>query len=94
MVQMVGEHVVKHTSNLQGATALSIVRLLMVQLMARDSRHTWQTKDLKCPCNFSVTVRRQELSHPASLGRQRHVQTRYLSLQERVAASHPHSTEG
>ena len=41
------------------------MRVPMVQRMAWDSRHTWRTLDLQCPCTFSVTVRRQELSHPA-----------------------------
>ena len=49
MVQMVGEHAVKHTSNLQGATRLNVSEreyyALMVQRMAWDSRHTWRTLD-------------------------------------------------
>ena len=42
-----------------------MMRLLMVQPMAWDSRHTWQTLDLTCLCKISVTVKWQKQSRPA-----------------------------
>ena len=65
--------------------SVSIMRLLMVQRMAWDSRHAWQTLDLTCLCEFLATVRRQEFSRTGTTATRTN---RYLWLQERVAASH------
>ena len=64
MVQMVGEHVVKHTSNLQGATGFDVSECEYYAL-THGAAHCLGTLDLTCPCEFSATVRRQDLSHPA-----------------------------
>ena len=70
MVQMVGEHSVKHTSNLQGASWLSVSECECCALSHGAGRGLGlkaYMADLgfECPCKYSVTVRRQKLSHHA-----------------------------
>ena len=64
------------------------MRSLMVQRMPWDSRHTWQTLGFDMSLQIFSDSSAARAFASLGLGRQRHVQTRYLWLQERVAASH------
>ena len=68
MVQMVGEHAVKHTSNLQGATWLNVSECEHWAL-THGAAHGLGLKaymaDLGFETSLPVTVRRQKLSHHA-----------------------------
>ena len=94
MVPMVGEHAVKHTSNLQGATGLNVSEYEYYAL-THGAAHGLGLKAYMADLGFEMSLQIFSDSSAAKafasrrgLGRQRHVQTRYLWLQERVAASH------
>ena len=94
MVQMVGEHAVKHTSNLQGATGLNVSECEYYAL-THGAAHGMGLKAYMADIGFETSLQIFSDSSAArafasrrGLGRQRHVQTRYLWLQERVAAAH------
>ena len=94
MVQMVGEHVVKHPSNLQGATGLNVSECEYYAL-THGAAHGLGLKAYMADLGFDMSLHIFSDSSAArafasrrGLGRQRHVQTCYLWLQERVAASH------
>ena len=94
MVQMVGEHAVKHTSKLQGATGLNVSECECYAL-AHGAAHGLGLKAYIADLGFEMSLQIFSDSSAAKafasrrgLGRQRYVQTRYLWLQEQVAASH------
>ena len=94
MVQMVGEHAVKHTSNLQGATGLNVSECEYYAL-THGAAHGLGLKAYMSDLGFEMSLKVYSDSSAAiafasrrGLGRQRHVQTRYLWLQERVAGAH------
>ena len=91
---MVGEHAVKHTSNLQGATGL-IVSACEYYALTHGAAHGLGLKAYMADLGFEMSLHIFSDSSAAKafasrrgLGRQRHVQARYLWLQERVAAAH------
>ena len=94
MVQMVGGHAVKHTSNLQGATGLNVSECEYYALTHGAARGLGLRSYMADP-GFEMSLEILSDSSAArafasrrGLGRQTHVQTRYLWLQERVAAAH------
>ena len=94
---MIGEHALKHTSNLQGATGLNVSECESYAL-THGAAHGFGLKAHMADLGFEMSLHIFSDSSAAKvfasrrgLGRQRHVQTRHLWLQERVAA--PHLTE-
>ena len=87
MVQMVGEHAVKHTSNLQGATGLNVSECEYYAL-THGAAHGLGLKAYMADIGFEMSLQIFSDSSARGLGRQRHVQTNFLWLQERVAAAH------
>ena len=94
MVQMVAEHAVKHTSNLQGATGLNVSECEK-NALTHGAAHGLGVKAYMADLEFELSLQIFSESSAAKafavrrgLGRQRHVQTRHLWLQERVAATH------
>ena len=94
MVQMVGKHAVKHTWNLQGATGSNDSECEYCAL-THGAAHGFRLKAYMADLGFEMSLHIFSDSSAArvfasrrGLGRQRHVQTRYLWLQERVAATH------
>ena len=94
MVQIVGGHAVKHTSDLQGATGLSVSECEYYAL-THGAAHGVGLRSYMADLGFEMSL--EMLSDSSAtrafasrrcVGRQRHVQTRYLWLQERVAAAH------
>ena len=90
MVQTVGEHAVKHTSNLQGATGFNFSECEYYALTHGLGLKAYMA-DLRFEMSlqiFSDSSAPRVFASRRGLGRQGHVQTRYLWLQERVAAAH------
>ena len=84
----------KHTSNLQGATGLNVSECEYYAL-THGAAHGLGLKAYVADPGFEMSLQMFSDSSAArafasrrGLGRQRHVQTRYLWLQERVAAAH------
>ena len=93
MVQMVGEHAVKHTSDLQGATGLNVSECEYYAL-THGAAHGLGLQ--ACMADLGVEMFLQISSDSSAakdftsrrgLRRERHVQS-YLWLQEQVAAAH------
>ena len=94
MVQMIGGHAVKHTSNLQGGTGLNVSECEYYGL-THGAAHGLGLRSYMADLGFEMSLEILSDSSAArvfasrrGLGRQRHMQTRYLWLQERVAAGH------
>ena len=94
MVQMVGEHALQHTSNLQGATGLNVSEC-EYHALTHGAAHGLGLKAYMADLGFEMSLQNfsdrsaaRALASRRGLGRQRLVQTRYLWLQERVAAAH------
>ena len=94
MVQMVGGHAVKHTSNLRGATGLNVSECGYFAL-THGAAHGLGLRSYMADLGFEMSLEILSDSSAArafasrrGLGRQRHVQTRYLWLQVRMAAAH------
>ena len=94
MVQMVGGHAVKHTSNLQGGTGLNVSECEYYGL-THGAAHGMGLRSYMADLGFDMSLEILSDSSVARAfaswrgsGRQRHVQTRSLWLQERVAAGH------
>ena len=93
IVQMIGEHAVKHTSNLQGATGLNVSECeyyAFTHGAAHGLGLKAHTTDLGFEMALQIFSDRSAAKAFASRrgsGRQRYVQTRYWWLQERVAAA-------
>ena len=94
MVQMVGGHAVKHTNNLQKGTGLNVFECEYFGL-THGAAHGLGLRSYMADLRFEMSLEILSESSAArafasrrGLGRQRHVQTRYLWLQERVAAGH------
>ena len=84
MVQMVGGHVVMHTSNLQGATGLNVSECEYYAL-THGAAHGLGLRSYMSDLGFEMSLEILSDSSAAKafasrrgLGRQRHVQTRYL----------------
>ena len=94
MVQMVGGHAVKHTSNLQGATGLNVSECEYYAL-THGAAHCLGLRsymaDLRLEKSLEIlsdSSAARAFASRRGLGRQRHVQIRYLWLQERVGLRH------
>ena len=94
MVQMVGGHAVKHTWNLQVATGLNVSECEYYAL-THGAAHGLGLKAYMADLGFEISLQIFSDSSAARAfasrrrqGRHRHVQTRFLWLQERVAAAH------
>ena len=94
MVQMIGGHAVKHTSNLQGGTGLNGSECEHYGL-THGAVHGLGLRSYMADLGFEMSLEIKSDSSAArafasrrGLERQRHVQTRYLWLQERVAPGH------
>ena len=94
MVQMIGGHALKHTSNLQGGTGLNVSECEYYGL-THGAAHGLGLRSYMADLGFEMSLEILSDSSAArafasrrGLGRQRHVQPRYLWLQERVAALH------
>ena len=94
MVQMVGGHAVKHTSNLQGGTGLNVSECEYYG-PTHGAAHGLGLRSCMADLGFEMSLEilsdcsaARAFASRRGLGRQRHVQTRYLWLQERVAAGH------
>ena len=94
MVQRLGRHVVKATSNLQSAIGLNVSEAEFYALV-HGAAHglSLQAYMRDLGLEFAVVVDSDSTSAKAfasrlGLGKQRHVQTRYLWIQERVALKH------
>ena len=92
MVQMIGGHAVKHTSNLQGGTGLNVSECEYDGL-THGAAHGLGLRSYMADLGFEILLEilrdrpaARAFASRRGLGRQRHVQTRYLWLQERVAA--------
>ena len=90
MVQMVGGHAVKHTSNLQGGTGLNVSGCEYYGL-THGAAHGLGLRSYMADLGFEMSLEILSDSSAArafasrrGLGRQRHVQKRYLWLQERA----------
>ena len=90
MVQMVGGHAVKNTSNLQGATVLNVSEC-EYHALTDGAAHGLGLRSHMADLGFEMSLEvlsdgsaARAFASRRSLGRQRHVQTRYLLLQERV----------
>ena len=93
MIQMVGEHAVKHTSNLQGATGLNVSEC-EYHALSHGAAHGLGLLAYMADLGFDMSLQifsgslaAKAFASRRGLGRQRHVQTRYLWLTS-------HSTEG
>ena len=89
-----GAHAVKNTSNLQGATGLKVSECEYYGL-THGAAHGLGLKAYMADLGFEMSLHIFSDSSAArafasrrGLGRQRHVQTRFLWLQERVSAAH------
>ena len=94
MVQMIGGRAVKHTSNLQGGTGLNVSDSEYYGL-THGAAHGLGLRSYMADLGFEMSLEILSDSSAAKafasrrgFGRQRHVQIRYLWLQERVAAGH------
>ena len=93
MVQMVGGHDVKHSSNLQGATGLNVPEC-EYHALTHGAAHGLGLRSYMADLGLEMSLEilsdssARALASRRGLGRQRHVQTRYLWLQERLAAAH------
>ena len=94
MVQMIGGHAVKHTSNLQGGTGLNVSECEYHGL-THGAAHGLGLRSYMADLGFEMSLEilsdgsaARAFASQHGLGRQRLVQTRYLWLQERVAAGH------
>ena len=94
MVQMIGEHAALHTSNIQGATGLHVSECENYAL-THGAAHGLGLKAYMADLGFEMSLQifsdnsaAKAFASRRGLGRQRHVQTRYLWFQERVVAAH------
>ena len=94
IVQMIGGHAVKHTSNLQGGTGLNVSECEYYGF-THGAAHGLGLRSYVAYFGFEMSLEILTDSSAArafesrrGLGLQRHVQTRCLWLQERVAAGH------
>ena len=94
MVMQLGKHTVKNTSNLQSAIGLNVSEAEYYALCHGGAHGLgMQAYLLDLGLNMEVVVQSDSSSAKSfasrrGLGKQRHVQTRFLWLQERVAANH------
>ena len=101
MVQMVGGHAVKHTSNLQGASGLNVSKCEYYPLTL-GATHELGLKAYMADLGFEMSLQNfsdssvvKAFASRRGLGRQRHVQTRHLWLQEyRRSGPSRHSHNG
>ena len=84
MVQMVGGHAVKHTSNLQGANGLNVSEGEYCAL-THGAAHGLGLRSYMADLGFEMSLEilgdssaARAFASRRGLGRQRHVQTRYL----------------
>ena len=94
MVMQLGRHTVKNTSNLQSTIGLNVSEAEYYAL-CHGGAHGPGTQAYLLDLGLNMEVVVQSDSYSAKsfasrrgLGKQRHVQTRFLWLQERVAANH------
>ena len=88
MVQMIGGHAVKHTSNLQGGPGLNVSECEFCGL-THGAAHGLGLRSYMADLGFEMSLEiLSDSSAARAFGRQRHVQIRCLWLQERVAAGH------
>jgi hypothetical protein len=94
MVMQLGNHTVKNTSNLQSAIGLNVSEAEYYAL-CHGAAHGLGMQAFLKDLGLSMQVLVQSDSSSAKafasrrgLGKQRHVQTRFLWLQERIAAGH------
>jgi len=94
MVQRLGRHVIKATSNLQSSVALNVSEAEFYALVHGSSHGLGLQaflRDLGLHLDLMIESDSSSARAFASrrgLGKQRHVQTRYMWIQERVSAKH------